>query len=226
MLLFYCARRSELSAIGIRGLPQRRRRQYRLWTSLSSARHEGGSCVVAIDPATEGSWLPSAIQSAFIDVDSVDRRWIVNVGPYRRAKPVTAAGGILTRHRDDRCQVLSIYRRGHWDLPKGKRDSGESITECALREVKEEIGIGEVRIVQPLGTTVHGYVQESRYMVKTTHWFEMRTSEVGFTPQHEEGIDRVSWMTVEEAIGHLGYSTLRTLLRTRKKLLCATREWA
>ena len=51
--------------------------------------------------------------------------------------------------------MLLIFRRGVWDLPKGKRDAGETIEACALREVREEIGVGELRLARELGTTVH-----------------------------------------------------------------------
>src|SRR6476646_10094607 len=46
--------------------------------------------------------------------------------------PIDAAGGVVINEQD---AVLMIYRRGKWDLPKGKCDEGEEIAECALREV-------------------------------------------------------------------------------------------
>ena len=38
-------------------------------------------------------------------------------------------------------EILWIFRRGFWDLPKGKLDEGETIQTCAVREVEEETGI-------------------------------------------------------------------------------------
>jgi 8-oxo-dGTP pyrophosphatase MutT (NUDIX family) len=51
---------------------------------------------------------------------------------------IKAGGGIVVNEQNE---VLLIYRRGKWDLPKGKLDDGETIEECALREVKEETGL-------------------------------------------------------------------------------------
>src|SRR5436190_23606499 len=46
--------------------------------------------------------------------------------------PVEAAGGLVYNENGD---VLMIFRKGKWDLPKGKLDDGEDIASCAVREV-------------------------------------------------------------------------------------------
>ena len=50
-------------------------------------------------------------------------------------KVVKAAGGVI---ENENKQILFIYRLKKWDLPKGKKDKGESIMDCAIREVEEE----------------------------------------------------------------------------------------
>jgi 8-oxo-dGTP pyrophosphatase MutT (NUDIX family) len=45
---------------------------------------------------------------------------------------------------NEKGELLMIYRRGKWDLPKGKLDEGETIPQCALREVMEETGLREM----------------------------------------------------------------------------------
>ena len=51
---------------------------------------------------------------------------------------IQAGGGLV---ENEKGEILFMFRRGKWDLPKGKLDPGESLENCALREVKEETGI-------------------------------------------------------------------------------------
>lgn len=134
---------------------------------------------------------------------------IPNRDPYLPPAPVTAAGGYVVRQGETGPEVLLIFRRGAWDLPKGKLDPGESVEACAIREVREEVGIGELRLMGSAGTTVHGYPEDGRYLVKTTHWYFMRTPERDFTPEEREGIEQVAWVPWEEAKERLGYESLR-----------------
>ena len=106
-------------------------------------------------------------------------------------------------------EVLMIFRRGVWDLPKGKMNSGESLRECALREVGEEVGAHQLKIDVPLGTTTHEYERGGVHFVKTTHWYLMRSSAESFYPQKEEGIEAVSWLAWSDALRRVGYESLR-----------------
>src|SRR5690348_4880805 len=54
-----------------------------------------------------------------------------------------AAGGVVF---NDSGQILVIFRKKKWDLPKGKLDYGETPEDAALREVKEECGIKHLEI--------------------------------------------------------------------------------
>ncbi|MEX0747829.1 MAG: NUDIX domain-containing protein, partial [Rhodothermales bacterium] len=120
----------------------------------------------------------------------------------------------LTRNDSGRRELLLIFRRGVWDLPKGKIDPGETERDTAIREVGEELGISDVHVGRSLGATVHGYRHKDRFMVKTTHWFEMTTKAAEFHPEAEEGIESVAWFSWEEAVRRLGYESLR--LHTRR----------
>lgn len=147
--------------------------------------------------------------SSFLSVASIPQNAIRNLHPYLPPENVIAGGGYVFCFENKVPEVLLIFRRGAWDLPKGKMKSGESIEACALREVGEEIGVQDLRIVHDLGKTIHGYAEDGKYKVKTTRWFLMETSERTFTPEIREGIEKVEWVTWDEARERVTFETLR-----------------
>ncbi len=113
--------------------------------------------------------------------------------------PIEAAGGLVFNEDGN---VLMIYRRGNWDFPKGKIDPGESPEEAALREVREETGLQHLKITRKQEFpdleqegTLHLYRENGKYLIKLTHWFEMKGSkEDALQPEEREGIEKVKWI--------------------------------
>ena len=106
---------------------------------------------------------------------------------------IEAAGGLVYNSRG---KMLMIFRNDKWDLPKGKLEVGESVQECAIREVEEESGVSNLRIVNELQTTYHTYEINGSSMLKCTYWFEMHTDcNKQLVPQIAEGITKVEWVS-------------------------------
>lgn len=110
---------------------------------------------------------------------------------------IEAAGGIV-RNKDGK--VLMIYRHEKWDLPKGKIEKGEETQEAALREVEEECGISELKIVSKMGETYHTYMLKGKPILKVSHWFVMdyNGKSTQLVPQTEEAITEARWMSEAE----------------------------
>jgi 8-oxo-dGTP pyrophosphatase MutT (NUDIX family) len=114
---------------------------------------------------------------------------------------VEAAGGLIRRNDG---KLLAIFRRGKWDLPKGKVEKGEFYQQTALREVKEECGLSKIEIVKKLPDTYHTYIEKGNKILKRTIWYEMLlTGDEQPVPQAEEDITDVKWFdyqTVSEVM--------------------------
>ncbi|TMI62937.1 MAG: NUDIX domain-containing protein [Bacteroidetes bacterium] len=105
---------------------------------------------------------------------------------------IQAAGGLVTNEDGD---VLLIFRRGKWDLPKGKLDKGEKLDECAVREVEEETGLKKPKIEKILSATYHTYHEGARYILKESNWYKMKIiGEQNLVPQTNEGIEEIKWV--------------------------------
>lgn len=111
---------------------------------------------------------------------------------------IEAGGGLVLNERG---YLLMIYRRGYWDLPKGKRDAGESIETCAVREVEEETGLSEVQLLKPVGETIHHYLDPFTNLPtqKITYWYSMyAASTQPLIPQSSEDITDIRWVSAAE----------------------------
>jgi 8-oxo-dGTP pyrophosphatase MutT (NUDIX family)/phosphohistidine phosphatase SixA len=85
----------------------------------------------------------------------------------KRNTPVIAGGAVCWKRVDGEVRVLLVHRTQHKDvsLPKGKLDPGETVPECARREILEETGLhiilgaylGQVDYVLPGGKDKHVY---------------------------------------------------------------------
>tara|TARA_R110001583_G_C5575179_1_gene402433 strand:- start:90 stop:671 length:582 start_codon:yes stop_codon:yes gene_type:complete len=125
---------------------------------------------------------------------------------------VVAGGGKV---KNEKGEILFIYRNDKWDLPKGKIEGKETIENTALREVTEETGVNGLEIVKPLETTYHIFKRNGRHRIKVTYWFEMKTSFNGdLYAQENEGITKVEWLNQEQTNKALenSYANIKLLI--------------
>lgn len=113
-------------------------------------------------------------------------------------KKIIAAGGLVTNNENE---ILMIFRRGKWDLPKGKLDANETIEACAVREVEEETGLSDIQLGRFLLITEHEYFDQwiNENVIKESHWYAMKvSSNQKLIPQTEEDITDIKWVNTTE----------------------------
>lgn len=150
------------------------------------------------------SKVPINLLSLFVSIDDYDG---LKLYLTQKFKVVKAAGG-LVRKKD---RFLMIYRMKKWDLPKGKKESGERYKETAVREVEEECGV-TVKLGKKVCTTWHTYTMNKHSMLKKTRWYKMDIlDDSRIKPSLEEDIEEVRWMTQKEVYHALenSYKSIR-----------------
>ena len=123
-----------------------------------------------------------------------------------RRGTVLAAGALVWRVRDDELQVLAVHRPSYndWSWPKGKVRRGETLPECAMREVYEETG-KQVELGQSLPTLAYTLPSGREKVVKywsaatmnTTHPALLARPRYRLAPKKE--VDNTRWLTVRQA---------------------------
>lgn len=134
-------------------------------------------------------------------------------------QPIMAGGGLVFNEEH---ALLMIFRRGKWDLPKGKLDEGEDIADCALREVSEETGLQTLSLDGKLCDSYHIYNQDGVSYLKHTVWYRMNgTAADKLLPQKEENILEAKWVNERE----IGPLAARTYEAVRDVLKIAGLKW-
>ena len=137
-----------------------------------------------------------------------------------------SAGGVVLRKGENGPEVLLCGRNsdGHWALPKGTPEAGETAEETALREVREETGV-EVDIRADVGDIRYWFSRpkEGVRFYKTVRHFLMR--QTGGDPSlHDHEFDDVRWFPAQEALKLLTYRNESRILRQALEVAAALEE--
>jgi 8-oxo-dGTP pyrophosphatase MutT (NUDIX family) len=135
-----------------------------------------------------------------------------------RTRQYQASGGVVL---DDAARVLLIERDVVRDekpvhevrLPKGRVEPGETDEQTALREVCEETGYCDLRIVADLGTSRVEFDRGDKHVIRIDHFYLMRLASDRYTgqnmaPHKEEALFKPRWVAdLAEAKRRLTYDS-------------------
>jgi ADP-ribose pyrophosphatase YjhB (NUDIX family) len=137
--------------------------------------------------------------------------------PARRARlpqVETSAGGVIYRWRDQVPHILLI-RDGyaHWGLPKGHLESGETPDGAALREAREETGLGDLLLGPRLQTIDWFFRARGRLIHKFCHFYLIESRTGDTVPEAAEGITACVWLPLPRALEQISYDNAREVVR-------------
>ncbi|MFB6126182.1 MAG: bis(5'-nucleosyl)-tetraphosphatase [Halolamina sp.] len=131
----------------------------------------------------------------------------------------TSAGAILFRDtRDEREYLLLKSRPGDWEFPKGGVEGEEELQQTAIREVEEEAGIANFRLID-------GFRREYDYVFeaggdtihKTVHLFIAHSFEASaeLSNEHRD----LQWRDYDQAINTITQDGPREILEDAHEYL-------
>lgn len=145
-----------------------------------------------------------------------------------------SAGAIVFRKENGIKYYLLLHypsvkkRGGHWEFPKGHVEAGEDDEKTMRREVKEETGIADLKIVpgfkkyikyffRQYKENIPGLENEKAKKSKTPWIFklviffiaETKTKDVKISPEHTEFI----WLPIGDAIKKTTFKNSKKLLK-------------
>ena len=140
----------------------------------------------------------------------------------KERKKTTSCGGVIWRSKGGKLEVLLVKQfanKERWGIPKGHVNSGETLEQCAVREIREEAGVNTVLGVR-LPDVAVTYKNEDKTVVSWT-----ATCVGNDVPKHDDPDSEVAdarWFDVAELPEIIVYQ--RPLLSRAVSLLFDTLE--
>ncbi len=123
-----------------------------------------------------------------------------------------SAGAVIFRKAGEIKYLLLLYQAGHWDLPKGHVEKGETLEDTVKREVKEETGLEDMKIVSGFKETIKYFFKwEGKNILKFVTFFlaETDASEVRISQEHI-GFE---WLPYNEAVKRVTFKNAKEILK-------------
>ena len=108
-------------------------------------------------------------------------------------------------------KVLLVHQSsGNWGFPKGHLEKGESETEAAIRETKEETNL-DVKIVDSSARYSIEYNTDKGTHKEAVYFLATKTSEE--IVRQESEINEIKWFDFKEALETISFDNAKELLK-------------
>lgn len=132
------------------------------------------------------------------------------------------AGGVVYRRQPatGKVQILLIQdAKNRWTIPKGHIEEGESPAATAEREIHEETGLKEMRVLGWLGKINFRYRRAQSLVLMTTDVFLVEARGVTDALKSEDWMNGISWFSPAEALDKIEYDDIGKLMLLGMKRL-------
>jgi 8-oxo-dGTP diphosphatase len=126
----------------------------------------------------------------------------------------TTSGGIIfRRNKNDQVEILLIQdAKKRWTIPKGHVEPGEEPRGTAEREIQEETGLEEMKVMNWLGKVNFRYRRNKTLVLMVMHIYLVEALGDTNKLNPEEWLSDIKWFPVNEAIDKIEYEDITKLM--------------
>jgi len=129
-----------------------------------------------------------------------------------------SAGAVVYRNGDEGRSYLLLQNAGRWDFPKGGVEKGESEVQTVLREVEEETGLMDLKIVPGFRKVIeYFYRRDGKNIHKQVTYLLGETKEVRVRISFEH--QGFGWFPYGEALDRASYDNSKVTLKEAEQFL-------
>lgn len=125
------------------------------------------------------------------------------------------AGGVIFRRskKDNSIEILLIQdAKNRWTIPKGHIEEGETANDTAEREIREETGLQEMKVLNWLGKINFRYRRASSLVLMTTEIFLVQALGDSDNLQPEDWMNGIKWFSAPEALDKIEYEDIGKII--------------
>jgi 8-oxo-dGTP pyrophosphatase MutT (NUDIX family) len=139
--------------------------------------------------------------------------------------PVEKSAGAIIFIRNKEIKYLLLHypsgsrtSKEYWDLPKGHIEKGEKEVDTVKREVKEETGLEDIKIIEGFKESIKYFFRfEGKTIFKTVIFYLAETGNQDVKVSFEH--TGYKWLLYEEALGQLTFKNAKEILKKSNEFL-------
>ena len=130
-----------------------------------------------------------------------------------------SAGIVLFRNTSNKKEFLLLnYPQGHWDFVKGKMEVGETPDETVRREMREETGISNLKLIKGFEEYVeYNFRFKNEVVHKKVIFFLAKTDMKKISLSHEH--NDYLWLGYNDALKKITFENAKNILAKANKFL-------
>ena len=137
-------------------------------------------------------------------------------------KKETSAGAVLLCDTSGKNEFLLLnYPQGHWDFVKGKMEVGETPDKTVRREMREETGISNFKLIKGFEEYVeYNFRFKNEVVHKKVIFFLAKTDMKKISLSHEH--NDYLWLGYNDALKKITFENAKNILTKANKFLLDT----
>lgn len=127
----------------------------------------------------------------------------------------TTSGGIIFRRSEHggKLEILLIQdAKNRWTIPKGHVEQDEEPKQTAKREIQEETGLQEMKVMSWLGKVNFRYRRGSTLVLMTMHIYLVQALGDTNDLKGEDWLNDIRWLPAPVAIDKIAYDDIGKLI--------------
>lgn len=126
------------------------------------------------------------------------------------------AGGVIFRRSSQDESVIEILliqdSKQRWTIPKGHIEEDETARQAAEREIREETGLKEMKVLDWLGKINFRYRRANSLVLMTTEIFLVKATGKSGAVKPEKWMASLAWLPAHDALEKIEYEDIGKLI--------------